>query len=69
MTDDTTQIFRDHDSDFGHKAKWFASRTLVYGALILWAVICLATYRAGSCMVMSAPMDSKSRARLSWFLR
>ena len=41
MTDDTTQIFRDHDSDFGHKAKWFASRTLVYGALILWAVICL----------------------------
>ncbi|MCB1492646.1 MAG: carbohydrate ABC transporter permease [Rhodobiaceae bacterium] len=41
MTDDTTQIFRDHDSDFGHKAKWFASRTLVYGALILWAAICL----------------------------
>ena len=35
------QIFRDHPSDLGHRAKWWTGRIFVYGALILWAVICL----------------------------
>lgn len=35
------QIFYDSQSDLGHKAKWFTSRLLIYGVLILWAVICL----------------------------
>lgn len=35
------QIFYDSQSDLGHKAKWFTSRLLIYGVLVLWAVICL----------------------------
>jgi multiple sugar transport system permease protein len=37
----TDQIFRDSPADRTFRAGWFANRTLVYGALILWAVICL----------------------------
>jgi multiple sugar transport system permease protein len=37
----TDQIFRDSPADRSFRAAWFANRTLVYGALILWAVICL----------------------------
>jgi multiple sugar transport system permease protein len=36
-----TQIFHDAAVDRGFRAKWYASRILIYGTLILWAVICL----------------------------
>ncbi|NUB45271.1 carbohydrate ABC transporter permease [Fertoebacter nigrum] len=36
-----TQIFRDSESDLAHRAKWFTGRVAIYGALILWTVICL----------------------------
>lgn len=36
-----TAIFKDSDSDSAHRAKWVASRVLIYGVLILWAIICL----------------------------
>lgn len=39
--DMTQQIFRDHETDLAHRAKWWSSRIAIYGALILWAVICL----------------------------
>jgi multiple sugar transport system permease protein len=39
MTD--AQIFRDHPSDLAHRAQWWTGRIFIYGALILWAVICL----------------------------
>jgi multiple sugar transport system permease protein len=35
------QIFQDSEADRGFQAKWYAGRVLVYGVLILWAVICL----------------------------
>jgi multiple sugar transport system permease protein len=37
----TTRIFNDSESDRTFRAKWYAGRALVYGALALWAVICL----------------------------
>jgi multiple sugar transport system permease protein len=36
-----TAIFKDSDADRSHRARWFASRVLIYGVLILWAIICL----------------------------
>jgi multiple sugar transport system permease protein len=36
-----TAIFKDSEADRRHRAKWFANRVLIYGVLILWAVICL----------------------------
>lgn len=36
-----SQIFRDSDSDLRHRAKWFTGRLAIYGALSLWAVVCL----------------------------
>jgi multiple sugar transport system permease protein len=36
-----TAIFKDSDADRSHRAKWFANRALIYGVLILWAIICL----------------------------
>ena len=35
------QIFHDSPADRGHRAKWWTSRILIYGVLILWAFICL----------------------------
>jgi len=35
------QIFHDHPSDAGARAKWYAGRVAIYGVLILWTVICL----------------------------
>lgn len=35
------QIFRDSEADLAHRAKWWTGRIAIYGALILWAVICL----------------------------
>ena len=37
----TEQIFHDTSTDLAHRAKWWTGRLAVYGALILWAVICL----------------------------
>jgi multiple sugar transport system permease protein len=39
MTD--TPIFRDSEADRSFRAKWFANRLVVYGILLLWALICL----------------------------
>ena len=35
------RIFHDSASDRGFRARWWTGRVFVYGALILWAVICL----------------------------
>ncbi|GIX14503.1 MAG: sugar ABC transporter permease [Paracoccaceae bacterium] len=37
----SSQIFRDGESDRAFRASWLFSRAAIYGALILWAVICL----------------------------
>ena len=37
----TAQIFHDAPVDLAHRAKWWTGRIAVYGALILWAIICL----------------------------
>ncbi|MFM1862657.1 MAG: carbohydrate ABC transporter permease [Gemmobacter sp.] len=36
-----TQVFHDGESDRGHRAAWWAGRIAIYGALSLWAFICL----------------------------
>ncbi|NBZ88929.1 carbohydrate ABC transporter permease [Stagnihabitans tardus] len=36
-----TQIFHDAPADRNFRAKWFTGRLVIYGALILWAFICL----------------------------
>ena len=36
-----TPVFRDHEADLAHRARWWSSRALIYGALLLWAVVCL----------------------------
>jgi multiple sugar transport system permease protein len=41
MSENTTQIFLDSESDLAFRAKWYAGRVLIYGALIFWALICL----------------------------
>ncbi len=41
MTADTAQIFNDSAADTGFRAKWWTGRLFVYGALVLWALICL----------------------------
>lgn len=41
MTDTPVQIFRDSEADSGFRMKWWASRTAIYGILVIWAVICL----------------------------
>lgn len=46
-TQDTTRttppvaIFRDSDSDLAYKAKWWTSRGVIYGVLILWTIVAL----------------------------
>ncbi|MBC7736158.1 MAG: carbohydrate ABC transporter permease [Candidatus Saccharibacteria bacterium] len=37
----STQIFHDSESDLGQRTKWWASRTVIYGLLALWAFISL----------------------------
>ncbi len=37
----SAQLFRDGDTDLAFKARWWTSRVLLYGALILWAFVCL----------------------------
>lgn len=35
------QIFHDSDADLSHRARWFTSKVVIYGILILWTIICL----------------------------
>lgn len=37
----TQAIFRDSESDLAYRARWWTSRSVIYGALILWAIICI----------------------------
>ena len=37
----SAQIFHDGEADLAHRAKWWTGRALIYGALALWAFICL----------------------------
>ena len=41
MSARSSQIFADGEVDRAFRAKWYAGRVLIYGALIFWAVICL----------------------------
>lgn len=41
MTTQTAQIFVDTDTDRAFRTKWYTGRALIYGALIIWAVISL----------------------------
>lgn len=36
-----SQIFHDGEADHAPRVAWYVSRAAIYGALILWAVICL----------------------------
>ena len=37
----TDAVFKDSESDLAFRAKWWTGRALIYGALSLWAFICL----------------------------
>jgi len=37
----SAQIFKDSNSDLAFRPSWMVNRTVIYGVLILWAVICL----------------------------
>ena len=41
MSAQTEQIFVDGEADRAFRARWYAGRMLIYGALILWAIVCL----------------------------
>ncbi|WP_210527869.1 carbohydrate ABC transporter permease [Rubellimicrobium arenae] len=43
MTTETVEapIFRDSETDLRHRARWWTGRIAIYGALILWSLICL----------------------------
>jgi multiple sugar transport system permease protein len=43
MTAETAEapIFRDSEADLRHRASWWTGKVALYGALLLWAVICL----------------------------
>jgi multiple sugar transport system permease protein len=34
-------IFHDSESDLAYKARWWTSRVVIYGILILWTIVCL----------------------------
>ena len=36
-----TQIFHDSETDRAYRARWFASRVVIYGILLVWTLICL----------------------------
>jgi multiple sugar transport system permease protein len=35
------QIFHDSETDLAHRARWFTSKLVIYGILIVWTIICL----------------------------
>ena len=38
----TAAIFRGSEADLNYKAKWWSSRAVIYGSLILWTIVALA---------------------------
>ena len=38
---ETAQIFHDSDADRAYRAQWWLGRVAIYGALSLWALVCL----------------------------
>jgi multiple sugar transport system permease protein len=40
-TPSTPTIVREHGGELTHRARWWTSRAVIYGLLILWAVVCL----------------------------
>ncbi len=41
MSEQAPQIFTDTEPDLAYRAKWYSGRALIYGALILWSLVCL----------------------------
>jgi multiple sugar transport system permease protein len=41
MSEQTTQIFTDGETDLAYRVKWYTRRTLLYGALLFWSLVCL----------------------------
>jgi len=41
MTDTREVYLRDSQADLAYRAKWWTSRAVIYGALILWAIVCI----------------------------
>ena len=37
----TAAIFRESDADLAYKARWWTSRVVIYGVLILWTIVAL----------------------------
>lgn len=37
----TEAIFHDSEADRAYRAKWYLSRLVIYGLLVLWAIVCL----------------------------
>jgi len=37
----TGAIFHDSEADRAYRAKWYLSRLVIYGLLVLWAIVCL----------------------------
>jgi multiple sugar transport system permease protein len=35
------QIFHDSETDLAHRARWFTSKLVIYGILIVWTIVCL----------------------------
>jgi multiple sugar transport system permease protein len=35
------QIFHDSEADLAHRARWFTSKLVIYGILIVWTIVCL----------------------------
>jgi len=41
VSEQANQIFVDAEPDLAFRAKWYTGRVLIYGALALWALVCL----------------------------
>jgi len=41
LSAETPQIFADGEADLAHRARRLGGRTLIYGALLLWTLVCL----------------------------
>jgi multiple sugar transport system permease protein len=37
----TSAIFRDSEADLAYRARWWSSRAVIYGLLVLWAIVCI----------------------------
>ena len=41
MRERAAAIFTDSESDLRFRAKWYTSRAMIYGALLVWSLVCL----------------------------